>query len=131
LTSLEASLKVMECEGSLGCYATIYYSEYLKVSIPNHEQKYFPIKKLEGPTETEIPGYYTKRGCITTDMVACSEENCKKCTDNNCNYGVYPLDRNKCMKCTSDDCSATKSSYCDVYLPGYNDCTTFYDEGER
>ena len=81
-------------------------------------------------TEGDLPGSYTKRGCIENYVGTCDGTSCLSCNGDNCNGNVFPTDRHSCFKCAGDNCDAPESQYCSIYNPLMTNCITFYDEGK-
>lgn len=81
-------------------------------------------------TEGELPGSYTKRGCLENYDGTCQGTSCLSCKGDNCNSNVIPAGRHKCLKCAGDDCDAPESQFCSIYDPSMTTCVTLYDEGK-
>lgn len=106
--NLETGATTRPCSNvQLGCYVAIYQE-----------------------TDGDLPGSYTKRGCIENYVGTCQGATCLSCKGENCNGNVFPADRQKCLKCAGDDCDSPESQYCSIYNPLMTTCITLYDEGK-
>jgi hypothetical protein len=107
-------------------------------------------------TESDIPGYYTRRGCVENlpgggrfFMIltmsgllnmrlsisgTCQDDDpyCKICNEANCNNEIIPDTRHSCRKCGGNICSneeQVKEEKCGVFEDGDDSCITLFEEG--
>lgn len=91
-----------------------------------------------------IPNETTHRGCsneMIGDEIECSSQsdNCRQCSDNNCNGEVFPADRLSCFHCEGADSSETcyntlggsseLSHTCEIYNV-HDSCYFYVDENK-
>ncbi|XP_059616475.1 protein psiQ-like [Phlebotomus argentipes] len=80
-----------------------------------------------------INGERTVRGCLADDFGGiCSGELCESCGANNCNAGIFPLNRAQCHKCAGAECAeVTNNDYltvCERYVENDSCYSVVVDE---